>query len=366
MIISTSGYYSTGSSAIYALLSEYKSCTQGQLTNWQIKGIDYEQVFLYTPDGLFDLEDKLLIGNSIHRSDEAIRRFKEEMKRLYENNYFWVGSFKELLGEEFIQIVNAFVDNICQFQVPGHWEYHYGENTFNLRKCLGSIRRTIFQEKIIGDFAKMPTYRLDPIVFYSFISSEQFYLEAKALVKAFLNLMKGSAKEEHLILNHFLLPHNFHRIPNYFDDDFRVIVVDRDPRDVFVMEKYRTRSDHSLLPCDDVKDFVAFWKALRNCEKKVQDDRVVRIRFEDLIYRYEDTVKVIENACKLSSNDHYKKGEIFSPIKSMANTQLFKLGTQWNNEISYIEKNLQEYLYQFPTGVKPSAIISPDKFGIVY
>ena len=34
MVISTSGYYCTGSSAAFNLLEEYESCTAGKLKNW--------------------------------------------------------------------------------------------------------------------------------------------------------------------------------------------------------------------------------------------------------------------------------------------------------------------------------------------
>lgn len=366
MIISTSGYYSTGSSAVYALLEEYDSCTKGQLENWHIKGIDYEQIFLYTPDGLFDLEDKLLLGNSIHRSDEAMRRFKDKMEKLYKNNFLWMGGFQEMLGTDFMLSIDEFLNSICQYRVPGHWEYHYGNNSFHLRKFIGSIKRTLLGRKVIGDFSKMCTYELDPIVYYSFISEEVFYANARKLLNQFLFMMKGNHQQENLILNHFLLPHTFYRIPNYFGDDFRVIVVDRDPRDVFVMEKYRTRSDHSLLPCDDVREFVEFWKSLRESEKKIDDDRIIRIQFEDLIYRYDDTIKQIENACGLNSECHRRKGEIFNPQKSIYNTQLFTLDNIWGNEIAYIEQHLSEYLYPFPEGVRFSETITRDKFGVCY
>ena len=111
MIISTSGFYSTGSSAVFALLEEYGSCTSGKLENWQIRGIDYENILLYTPDGVFDLEDKLLIGNSIHRSDEALRRFQEKMLLLYNNNFFSMGGFKALLGKEFYSTLEHYDTN---------------------------------------------------------------------------------------------------------------------------------------------------------------------------------------------------------------------------------------------------------------
>ncbi len=58
----------------------------------------YEYVLLHCPNGLFDLEDKLLIGNNAIRSDmEAIRSFELQMKKLYDKKYWWVGNYKKLL-----------------------------------------------------------------------------------------------------------------------------------------------------------------------------------------------------------------------------------------------------------------------------
>ena len=366
MIISTSGFYSTGSSAVFALLEEYNSCTAGKLENWQIPGIDYEHILLYTTDGIFDLEDKLLIGNSIHRSDEALRRFHEKMLLLYNNNFFSMGGFKALLGKDFYSSLENYMNDLVQFRVSGHWEYHYGGSRFNLKKMLGSIRRTIMHQEIIGELYKMPFYDKTNGLQYSFVTDKEFYALTRKFISQYFSMIKGSDTRPNLILNHFLLPHNAFRIPNYFDDDFRLIIIDRDPRDVFVMEKYRARSDNSLLPCGNVKDFVSFWKKLRENVKPVQDDRIIKIRFEDLIYKYEETIAFLEKNCGLKPEDHLKKGQIFNLEKSIQNTQLFRLDNKWDDEIAYIEKELPEYLYDFKTNIWENKKISSNKYGIIY
>ena len=216
MIISTSGFYSTGSSAVFALLEEYDSCTSGKLENWQIPGIDYENILLYTPDGIFDLEDKLLIGNSIHRSDEALRRFHEKMLLLYNNNFFSMGGFKALLGKDFYSSLENYMNSLVQFRVTGHWEYHYGGSRFNLKKMLGSIRRTLMHQQIIGDIYKMPYYDKPGCLLYSFVTDQEFYGVTKKFVYRYFSMLRGSDTNPNLILNHFLLPHNAVRIPNYW------------------------------------------------------------------------------------------------------------------------------------------------------
>ena len=366
MIISTSGFYSTGSSAVFALLEEYDSCTSGRLENWQIRGIDYEHILLYTPDGVFDLEDKLLIGNSIHRSDEALRRFHEKMLLLYENNLFSMGGFKALLGKEFYSALEDYMNRLVQFRVKGHWEYHYGGSRFNLKKLLGSIRRTLMHQQIIGELYKMPYYNKSATLQYSLVTEQEFYTFTKEFIKRYFSILKGSDPKPNLILNHFLLPHNAFRVPRYFDDDFRLIVIDRDPRDIYVMEKYRPRIDNSLLPCDNVEDFVSFWKRLRDAVKPPHDDRIINIRFEELIYEYDKTVAFLESRCGLKPEDHIKKGQIFNLEKSIQNTQLFRLDDKWKDEIAYIEKELPEYLYDFKTNIWENKKISSSKYGLVY
>ena len=56
-------YMGSGSSAVTDLLREYEGINT--------KNSDFEYVFLYAPDGLFDLEYKLLYNNNAIRSDEA-------------------------------------------------------------------------------------------------------------------------------------------------------------------------------------------------------------------------------------------------------------------------------------------------------
>lgn len=182
------------------------------------------------------------------------------MLLLYENNFFSMGGFKALLGKEFYSSLENYMKHLVQFRVPGHWEYHYGGSRFNLKKMLGSIRRTLMHEQIIGELYKMPYYDKTSSLQYSFVTDKEFYALTKKFIYRYFSMIKGSDHRPNLILNHFLLPHNAFRIPRYFDNDFRLIIIDRDPRDVYVMEKYRARSDNSLLPCDNVEDFVSFWK----------------------------------------------------------------------------------------------------------
>ena len=118
-IIIPTGYMGSGSSVISDLMSE-------------IEGVDtksgtFEFVFLHCPNGVFDLEDKLLIGNNAVRSDEAIHSFESTMKQLYDKKYWWVGHYKKHIGEDFYKITKEYIDDITEVESEYFW-YHQ-ENT---------------------------------------------------------------------------------------------------------------------------------------------------------------------------------------------------------------------------------------------
>ncbi len=341
--IVTTGYYDTGSSAVYVLLKEYSSCTTGIA-----KDKDIEHMIMYTPNGVFDLEDKLLHGNNIHRSDEALRSFETEMHRLNDNNFVWFGNYKSFLGPEFMQSVNSFVENLTDVKLNCNWSYDYVTTKFSLKHTLGSIKNILFKKKVVGDFSKKIVYRKKDCTRYSYVTAHEFYKESKKFVDSYCDIIRGK-NEGTLIMDHFLLPNNLYRLNNYFDN-MKVIVVDRDPRDVYVhaVEESKQKGFQNRIPID-VDDFIVFWKKLRGCTKDTSDNsNIIKIQFEDLIYKYEETVKTIEEFCNLKPGDHVRKLECFSVEKSKKNTQMFLKYPELSSEIKKIESALNEYLYDFP------------------
>ena len=137
---------------------------------------------------------------------------------------------------------------------------------------------------------------------------------------------------------------NISRYLRYFDN-INVIIVDRDPRDVFCLEKYVWKD--GMVPTD-VKIFCKWFRYTRNGRNnELKNDRVKFVQFEDLVFKYNNTVKEIENWLKLSSDDHVKAQKIFNPQVSIKNTQTWKKYSCNPKEIKYIENNLSEYLYDF-------------------
>ena len=337
-IIVPTGYMGSGSSAVTDLLSEVEDVF--------VKNGSEEYIFMHCPDGLFDLEDKLLVGNNSLRSDEAIHRFERCMDLLYKNNGFWPGKYKKRVSENFMEYVTNFISEITIASFSdNHW--YFQEEPINL-----SIVIRLFIYRIIKKLS-FEKIKMNPPLRYntmrlSFPTSEEYYKAANCFMNKVIEDI--GADKESVVLDQLLLPHNLYRLDNYFDDDVKVIVVERDPRDVFILNKYvwgKRKKGRIPYPYN-VDDFCDFYVKMRKSEIKVESENVLRIYFEDLVYQYDSTVKKIFSFLNINEEKHIHPQKMFNPNISIANTMVFKINSEYRKEISIIENKLSSYLYNFP------------------
>lgn len=341
MNVAITGYYGTGSSAVLGLLSEYEGCSEGGLH-------PYEHIPLYTPDGLFDLEHKLLLGNDVHRSDEAIKRFRRAMYRLNDNYYAWFGSYRDLFGDRFRQIVDTYLGAITQYTCPGEWYDYYQASRFSPKKLLKDCVKTLLPGKTVrGPFGKEPPKVRTQQMELSFLTPQEFYDHSKQFIRDYCAMVNRDNSPV-LLLDHLLFPHNAYKIDNYFDDDFRLIIVERDVRDMFVLCKYvwARMGIQSPYPSDP-EAFLQLWNAMRASEQRLDHPHILRVQFEDLIYDYDRTVAKIEAFVGLRPEQHIRPKESFDPAKSINNTQNFRIEPQWEAEIASFEGRTPD-IYPFP------------------
>ena len=129
-----------------------------------------------------------------------------------------------------------------------------------------------------------------------------------------------------------------------FFKNSKAILVDRDPRDLYILAKCYLKIQGSCIPTDDVQKFVEYWRLIReNCT--VDDSNILHISFEDLIFNYgviSDRIKHflgIENSCNNNT--------FFDPNVSINNTRLFLSHSELSKDIEYICKELSQFLYPF-------------------
>lgn len=334
-IIIPTGYMGSGSSAITDLVAEFKDCKN------EFKS--YEYVMLHCPNGLFDLEDKLLNGNNAIRSDEALRTFELQMKKLYDKKFWWVGNYKKIIGPEFMKLVYEYLNKITMFNYNGYWYTHEEVNgKMFIKLLLRKPIKTIFRNRYYK-----PILRYKDGMRITFIQPEEFYKHSKELINNVMNMISQGA--ENIVLDQFLLPFNLFRVDNYFNDNVRVIVVQRDPRDVFILNKYIWPQKHCEVPMPkDAKEFCKYYKGMRESEKPVTSNKVLRINFEDLVYKYDETVKKVMEHLEFTEEMHINKKQRFNPDLSIKNTQIFNSDSKYKEEMKIIEEELKEYLYEFP------------------
>lgn len=332
-IIVPVGYMESGSSAVTDLIKEYEN------VNNEYGYLEY--VFLHCPNGLFDLEDKLLIGNNALRSDEAIHSFLSRMKELYNKKFWWVGNYKNVIGKDFYKESINFVNEITTLKLKN--TYWYMQELPNLKMIFKLIgRKMIYLITLKNIKLKRPVRYKE--LYLSYPSKEEFYKSAKTYLNNIINIFDKSDKD--LLLDQLLLPHNLHRIDNYFGDELKVIVVERDPRDVFISNKYICSLKNESAPYSfDVKEFCRHFRKLKETEIKSNNKKILRIHFEDLIYNYDETTKIIEKFLGFENRKHIYKKRYFDPSISIKNTKMYQK-KEYAEEVNYIENNLKEFLYE--------------------
>lgn len=338
-IIIPTGYMESGSSAVTDLISEFRG--------YEALNGSFEYILLHCPDGVFDLEDKLLIGNNAIRSDEALRTFRKRMYELYHEKFWWPANYKKHIGRNFMDVTDAYIENLVQYQMNAYW-YMQEICTFPVfvKLCIRKFIFVITRGKVLLE--KPLQYKPMQV---SFVGPDEFYKKTKQYLNAIFEML--GIKEHHLILDQLLLPFNLYRMDKYFGNNTECFVVERDPRDVFVANKYIKCKTAEIVPYPTEADkFCEYYKRLRQIEKPCNNPHVHRIFFEDLIYRYEESVEMILDILCLDKTAHRKKRKVFNPDRSINNTQMF-LKPEYQREIEIIERELEEFLYDFPYKREP-------------
>lgn len=333
--ITCTGFGGTGSSVISDLMQEYKdvkSC-----------GADFEMSLAFATDGISDLQHYIVDDFERNKTAEGIYRFRR-LTNLISKEY------SNKLQIDFCSVVEDYLHQLVKVKFNGSNYLHplrYGklERLVYYKIPLGIQRRLrkLFPAKDGYEHTSKFKRRV-PIE----LSCDQsvFIRETKLLFDRLLNSVDSDNKYLFLCFDQLVPAYNFSRYTNYFSN-LKVIVVDRDPRDLYLLNKLFWRE--GWIPADDVNTFISWYKLLRNqIEKDVSSsDNVLYVKFEDSIYRYEETIKTIEIFLGLDSTNHIKPKSFFNPDISIKNTRLWDKFDDYHHEVEQIEKELMSYCYKY-------------------
>ncbi len=345
MKIAVTGYYGTGSSAVIDFLSEFKSvkCAIGNR---------YEHYPFLGQNAIFDLENRLFDENSNYMiRDYAINEFIKEMKRQNDHNFGWFGSYKKLFKNQFMNSVNEFVDAISTIKNCKSFTQVKKIKHTPLKAILQIGARIILKRKIY-DLGRVYVYDKNPIRFLT-VDHNEFMIHAKKFINSYFEMCQ--VENFNMVYDHLILPEQARIINKFFDDDFKLIVVDRDPRDVYLLSEHywstlKFGAQPGIYP-EGEKGFCSHWDKTHEYIKTIDKSKlknVMFVQFEDLVYNYDETTKKIIDFCGLKREDHINAKKFFDPSKSINNTQIFNLKEEYAKEVEQIKNQLNYLVYDFP------------------
>lgn len=333
-IISCASYYGTGSSAITDYIAEFDNCFS--LTNYEFR-------FVQDPGGISDLEYNLVENHHRHNSGHALKKYKKIVDFLAGNVF--IEKYEPFFNNQWKKISYEYIDSLTDFIHNGYWHQDvidkgYG---FYIRKRLINkiLQKTIWRRQIDRGLNEMP----NEITLYSRPSEEKFLsLTREYIDKLFICANKEN--KEDVMVDQIVPPSNLNRYIRYFND-INVFVVDRDPRDLYLLEKYIWKG--KIIPTENVDIFCKWFRYTRAHRKSEVYDKeyVMFVQFEDLIYKYDDMTERIKQWLGYTETNHLLKKKYLNPKKSMRNTQLWKQISGVEKEIAYIENELTEYMYDY-------------------
>ena len=327
------GYGSSGSSAFVDILREFENVRI-------MDSIEFRMMWL--PDGLRDLEFHIKKYISPINSTVAINRFRRHIKKCfsyYFGKYQYAG-YKEKID----RAVESFLNKI----IVDSWKRGYGDLALYEKKplVLWFVRRAarvLRMHKL--------RQRLDQIILYNYEDTiktpEIFDDAAKIFVLSIMEIIceKYCDKKEGMITVTDQLFSPFNPVETFgFFENPKAIIVNRDPRDMYLFSKLYLRPRGLIIfPTDNVDDFIKRYRLTRKTQQERND--VMVINFEELVYDCENATKKIMGFLGLTAQIH--KGEFFKPAHSRNNTQLFKKYKGYESEIKRIEQELSEYIFPF-------------------
>ena len=326
-LITCASYFGSGSSALTDFVSEYNG----------VKSLtDYEFRFVHDIDGIADLEYHLVDCHNRHNSGHALKRYKKLCE--FNHGTLFVQRYEPYFNGKFLEISMEYIKELIDFEFPGKWfmdKYERGRFYYYTKSLQGKIYKRLKIRR-----STMPK----EMTLCSHPTRESFLDSTRRYVKRLLD----AANPDNipiLMMDQILPSSNINKCLRYFPDDTKLVVVTRDPRDVYFSEKFIW---HEYVTPSDPETFCKWFDYTHSSNRGETPDpnKVMMINFEDLIYNYQEMVPKIERFLNLRPEDHLFPFKGLNPKRSFHNTQLWKKFDA-PESLRVIEKCLPQYLYDF-------------------
>lgn len=325
MIVSTCGYGYTGASAVLDFLRGYNSI---QI----LDNVEFQM--LHQADGILDLKYHLVYSRERIACNAAIARFIRLQKR-----GVMAARMRRLMGDAFDQITKEYIDSLIKVAWMGKSNYDpLDVGSISKNRAINFTNRVAnYACRKLKINAHFPRYKTR---YFSILTENEFDTITKEYLGKIMKAV-GVDSSTDVVLDMLFSATNPSSGTEFFDDA-KTIIVDRDPRDIFIVS-HRSDEEYSFMPWDSSDHFITYYKTLR--ENTVLSDKTLLIRYEDLIYDYWTTTEKIMNflGYQYRPENEFK---YFNPDISVKYTNL-NCHKQHLKDIELIEEKLTKYLYAF-------------------
>ncbi len=330
MIISTCGYGNTGASAALDFLRGYK----------EIQIIDsIEFQLLHAPDAILDLKYHLTQSKERIASGVALARFERITRQTVGKDV------ARLIGPSFYDITDKYIEKLTVARWNGESVYDPVELTNEPKsKLLKKIQNKITFTALEKNHPEIHYPKIYPREF-SLMSEKKFDEITKEYLRGIISLLDIDMNKD--IVFDMLFSATNPKMGTEFFDDVKMIIVDRDPRDLYVCSAKWPYSNF-FMPLE-YKSFCEYYLAMKENTEPYEGALV--IEYEDLIYHYYETTEAIIDYLGF---DHRPEDEFkyFNPDVSVKYTKAYLKYSELIPDMSYFTEKLGKYYYDY-TEYKP-------------
>jgi hypothetical protein len=286
--------------------------------------------------GILDLERAIFEDKSPENIDIAIKDFiwLTQNMDFPHSRFSRIGNhYSTITNDQFIPLTEEYIKSIVG--------YEYSIDCHFLQ-----FKKNHFQQITHRFKKKFNLASSLPKAYYVAISQNEF----TSLTKKYISqiIISSSKSNFNVVALHNAIPPFGGSITNralkYFDN-VKLIIVDRDPRDIFLdlpNNKYLPNSDDVM---KKAKGFVAFSKKQREDARYLNiGQNVLFLRFEDLVLDYENALRRIINFTDSELGNHNKLC-FFNPDISKVNVY------KWHNAPGSLKKALEYIATELPDNI---------------
>lgn len=271
-------------------------------------------------------------------TDIAIKDFLWLTKKLNEKIsrfYFHFGHcYSSTIGPHFLNATTEYVCKLVDYQFRSSWHFFYWRLNL-LQRALCWIRKKCN----LSEYSEL-MYFTKPMTKGNFRDETKVYID---------NIFKPLTidNQRYVVLDQGV-PAQYPEYAFEYTNNARVIIIDRDPRDVYVdLVNCKELIGAELAKEDNVDMFIDWYKSLHFRKNNIilNKEDVLFLNFEDIIFNYDQSVKNVEDYLGIKSCEHINKKNFFDPQLSKKNIGIWRL---YKNQdvMKRIKAVLGEYCYE--------------------